>query len=391
MSVPGDHIPAWQPWAGGAFIVLLIFGIVLIPEWQVNKDLALERITEAQRPAFVNDYRKTALQFAGGLVVAFGLILTYRRIRATERANEILEEGQVTERFTRAIEQLGSNETAIRLGGIYALERIGRDSPKDHWTVVEVLSAFIRENATEFANRPSRFSESESGDWPASEASVQTDIQAALTALCRREKRGEESAIDLRGCWLRGYKFERRSDLSNCLLSDSELQGCTIINCNLSNADLCRSSLKGSNLSDSTLNGAKLKQSDMSYCDLGGAQFANAWLPESALQMVEATQAVFVDAVLNRSDLTQGVFSEADFSRARLIKADLTAANFWLAKLPESRLMGSIVMDADFTDSDLSNSSLHNTKLLEVAVINGGTNLDGARGLPPLTASVDDT
>jgi Pentapeptide repeats (8 copies) len=32
----------------------------------------------------------------------------------------------------------------IRLGGIYALERIARDSPRDQPTVVEVLSAFIR-------------------------------------------------------------------------------------------------------------------------------------------------------------------------------------------------------------------------------------------------------
>ncbi len=35
----------------------------------------------------------------------------------------------------------------VRLGGIYALERIARDSPKDHWTIMEVLTAYVRENS----------------------------------------------------------------------------------------------------------------------------------------------------------------------------------------------------------------------------------------------------
>jgi hypothetical protein len=33
----------------------------------------------------------------------------------------------------------------VRLGGIYALERIARDSESDHWAVMEVLTAFVRE------------------------------------------------------------------------------------------------------------------------------------------------------------------------------------------------------------------------------------------------------
>jgi hypothetical protein len=35
----------------------------------------------------------------------------------------------------------------VRLGGIYALERIARDSPTDHWTIIEVLSTYVRENS----------------------------------------------------------------------------------------------------------------------------------------------------------------------------------------------------------------------------------------------------
>lgn len=54
----------------------------------------------------------------------------------------LAQEGQLTDRYAKAIEQLGDDRLYIRLGGIFALERLGVDSPRDHPTVVEVLSAF---------------------------------------------------------------------------------------------------------------------------------------------------------------------------------------------------------------------------------------------------------
>ena len=72
----------------------------------------------------------------------------WRRVRATERTVEVAQEQQITERFTRAIEQLGNEQSmSMRLGGIYALERIAKDSERDHWQVMEVLTAYVRENA----------------------------------------------------------------------------------------------------------------------------------------------------------------------------------------------------------------------------------------------------
>ena len=48
----------------------------------------------------------------------------------------------MADRCTKAIEQLGPGELEVRLGGIYAPERIACDSPRDHPTVLEVLAAF---------------------------------------------------------------------------------------------------------------------------------------------------------------------------------------------------------------------------------------------------------
>ena len=59
-----------------------------------------------------------------------------------------LHRGQVSERFTEAIEQLSnSSQAEVRNRGIYALDQIGRDSEDLHWPIVEVLADFIREHA----------------------------------------------------------------------------------------------------------------------------------------------------------------------------------------------------------------------------------------------------
>src|SRR3954471_6413642 len=39
---------------------------------------------------------------------------------------------------------LGSDKLAARLGGIYALERIARESKRDHWPIMETLTAYVR-------------------------------------------------------------------------------------------------------------------------------------------------------------------------------------------------------------------------------------------------------
>lgn len=63
--------------------------------------------------------------------------------RGQQRTHDLTEQGLVTGRYTAAIEQLGSDKLDIRLGGVYALERIARDSARDHPTVMDVLAAFV--------------------------------------------------------------------------------------------------------------------------------------------------------------------------------------------------------------------------------------------------------
>jgi hypothetical protein len=132
-----------------------------------------------------------------------------RQARVAYLQAKTAEQGHLTDRFTKAIEQLGSEKMAVRLGAIYALERLSKDSQQDDWTIMEVLSAYIRDNAPWSPGHEQR-------------RSFKTDIQASLTVLGRRheEARARHEAAeryidlrltDLRGANLRGHIWKARS------------------------------------------------------------------------------------------------------------------------------------------------------------------------------------
>jgi hypothetical protein len=74
----------------------------------------------------------------------------------TWRQLSLADEGKITDRFSNAVALLASGERTARIGGIYALERISNDSPKDYGSVLEILSTFVRQSAP----RDPRFVES---------------------------------------------------------------------------------------------------------------------------------------------------------------------------------------------------------------------------------------
>jgi hypothetical protein len=63
--------------------------------------------------------------------------------RASQDRLKLSEQGQVTDRYTKAIDQLDEKHgLAVRLGGLYALERIARETRDDRVTIAEVLCAY---------------------------------------------------------------------------------------------------------------------------------------------------------------------------------------------------------------------------------------------------------
>jgi hypothetical protein len=143
----------------GEFVVLLVAAIALIgfpywafihfPQWLYDAG------SRRQPPGsdFDEKARSIFIQLVTGIAQVLGILGGALLLYYTWRTLHVDQESRVTERFTRAIEHLGATDNTgarrleIRLGGIYGLERIARDSEDDYWPVMEVLTAYIREHA----------------------------------------------------------------------------------------------------------------------------------------------------------------------------------------------------------------------------------------------------
>ncbi|MFC7713131.1 hypothetical protein [Nonomuraea recticatena] len=95
-----------------------------------------------------NEILRTALAAGAGVGAAITLALAFRRQRHTEvvadAAKHDATERRVTELYTKAVEQLGHDKAAVRLGGLHALERLAQDTPVLRQTIVDVICAYLR-------------------------------------------------------------------------------------------------------------------------------------------------------------------------------------------------------------------------------------------------------
>jgi hypothetical protein len=108
----------------GVVCSVLVAALGVVALWALPSLLARhpsQGMTAAQRLAAVNAIRTATVTF----LVAVGAAVT---VWFTARTYSLSREGHVTDRYTSAVSQLGSDSPYVRVGGIYALERIGHDS-----------------------------------------------------------------------------------------------------------------------------------------------------------------------------------------------------------------------------------------------------------------------
>ena len=174
----------------------------------------------------------------------------------------------MTDRYTKSIEQLGSDKLDVRLGGIYALERIARDSPGDRVTIGEVLTAFIRSHAPWPPSLPGQYLQTAPIDRVPKLQTRAPDVQASLWVLGRggfAETLGEEQWLDLSAVDL------RRGDLRNARLGDVDLRFA-----GLQRAFLAGAHLRGAYFDESHLEGARLSGADLEGANLNGTYLQDA-------------------------------------------------------------------------------------------------------------------
>jgi len=297
-------------------ILLFIGGIalfVLVGGWILDWYIAPQ--TSAQK----QDLVQALGLITAGVAGAVGIFFTWRGQRLTQESLEdtrkntqenlrITREGQITERFTQAIDQLGKVEDGkklieIRVGGIYALERIAKESEEDYWPIMEILTAYVRQNAplppeageerTEDATDEQRAMEGSGGNAETTEPSgPDPDIQAIMTILRRRKgyyEHGEPERLNLSETNLSGANLPE-ANLSRADLSGANLRKANLFFANLSGAIFLKADLSGAYLFLANLSGAILRKANLSGAILGGVDLSGAILEGADLSRAFLTQ-----------------------------------------------------------------------------------------------------
>jgi hypothetical protein len=277
-------------------------------------------------------FRTAFVAGLAGLAALGSLAIANRTYRLTQQ-------GQITDRYTKAIEQLGGDKLDVRLGGIYALERIATDSERDHPTVVEVLSAFVREHSQPSTGDDDNVGDDSSGPLAPPPEPVKrestADVQAAVTVLGRLPQRRHVTRGNLKGAHLEGANLDD-ANLEGATLADAHLEGASLDWANLQRANLQRAHLAGAYLQHAHLAGADLGMANLEGALLGGAILRGAHLH---------------GANLERAWLQWAHLEGADLKRANLESAQLWGTKLQGANLDGAQLQGA-TYDADTVWSD---------------------------------------
>lgn len=311
------------------FLVLLVlaFMVVVLLPWLLYRTAPCSLPLDSKRPctgltAADRATAQNAVRSAGAAtLLALGAVWTAFAALRTYKVNQ---QGHVTGRYKDAVAHLGEDKLAVRLGGIYALERLMKDSPDDQSTILEVLAAFIRHPPAD-----PRLPEPRPGaedarphDGVAPGLSLREDVQASLTVIGRRTKLSTERPIGLSG---------------------THLDGANLVRAHLEGADLTGAQLKEADLNDAHLNKADLTGAQLEGADLKGAQLVEAVLSEAFVTGADLTGAHLDKANLSGAQLRFGTL----LTGARLRLANLTSAHLEGADLSDADLEGAILSDAD--------------------------------------------
>jgi hypothetical protein len=296
-SVAGLLVVGWlapMPWLAdhwprvlgvGLFLFVFVVPRLLVPARSAASlggvdDPAARGRLEDERLKLQNDVRIGLLQGVAGVAVIAAVVVTWQQLETDRRQLrqqlELAGQSQAAERFAQALDQLGSEQLDVRLGGIYGLERVAarasqeaaaaggafRPPPADGWSgwpsqdrvqVFEILSAYVRTSSHRPPVGPAGS--------PAALQVRQADVNAAVTVLARRTVLAGDPPLDLSGSLLAGAR------LGWARLAGADLRGADVSGASLQHAELA-----GVHLEQSLLCGTQFQGADLRGAHLAGAR-----------------------------------------------------------------------------------------------------------------------
>lgn len=284
------------------------------------------------------------LAAAPGIAALVALGATYATSVQTARQVRLAEQGQLTTRFNDATTNLGSDKEPVAFGGIYALDRIMVDSPKDQPRVISVLSSYVRGKRSvpeEGKFRPL------SGRVPEPPREVTAVARVLASRPSGKDGRGQVdlSYADLHGLKLTPYKVDeaqrattpgQRGQLPPKLklgpvnLSFADLRFTRIVRMDLDESLLLKANLTCSDLLD-----VSMHRTNLEFARLDSIRWTNV-----RMQNADLTKAKLRGAVLENVDLTGADLNQADLTEAQLTNVNLTGADLRGAQLTNVNLTG---------------------------------------------------
>ena len=259
--------------------------------------------------------RNVAL-IVGGLIA---VLLAMWRSRVAERQADTAQQGLLYDRYQRGAQMLGGKVFAVRIAGIYALQRLAEEKPAQyHIQVMQLFCAFVRNPTVDDTYRILHPVEGSQA------ASIREDIQAAMNAIGSRSDEG--------------IALERGSAGFTLDLNFADLRG----------ADLDGRNLSGAQLRGANLSGATLHESQLIRTRLMGANLSRTSLVGANLSFSRLREANFSEAFMLDADLSNTYIVDADFSCANLHRA-----NLFNASLQNVKLFGTNFRDANLSKADI--------------------------------------
>jgi hypothetical protein len=293
----------------------------------------------------------------GGPLAIWRVITAHVQAQAAHRQAAIAREAHYTDLFTKAIEQLGATRDVtryaeastegdgaspvqlvtetepnleVRLGAIYALDRIARDSERDHWPIMQVLCAYVRspQNCGE-PMQPPDTTEVRDLAWLDAVKELRVDVQAALTVIGQRPP--PRIAHEVK----QGFRLNlAAANLQRASLDRAHLEVAILDGAHLERASLARAHLEDATLSHAHLERAFLERAHLERTLLYGANLERASLRRAHLE----------DAALYGACLKSAFLLDTNLQGATLMSANLEGAN-----LGKAHLGGSILFNTDLS------------------------------------------
>jgi Pentapeptide repeats (8 copies) len=271
------------------------------------------------------------LVFKGVGVILFGGLVYggWQYLRHKEAQLQSTKERHLNDRFSQALANLASEKLEVRLGGIYALERLASESPSEYWMTIEILTAFVRERSTLVPEPAPIGADIPRQHRKPSIPRIPTDVQAVMTVLNRRDLSQDrlDRSIELRGSNLRA------ADLNGIELNGADLWKVNLREAQLWQAKLAGASFGRANLSDASLwqadlEGAYLWKANLEGANLSEANLANANLEEANLKAANLHQTNLIAADLRKViGLTKAQLRTAICSETTQLPDDIEAVS----------------------------------------------------------------